>query len=93
MGYWDLVEANKHDIIIKCKVVIDNENLSKSFFISTNLHCDFGICNEMFNSYSGKSKREYRKRIARYKQITNKKVLLVGTDNDSTYTRLIYEFS
>lgn len=91
MTYAELIIANKEKILIEFKKIIDNKTLESTYIISTNLHCDFGICDTMMKSFCSSSKSRFNKRIAEFKKLTGFKPRLVKTDNDAIYTRLVYK--
>lgn len=88
--YNELVKANKDNIIIEYKIIIDNSTLKYFYSISTNLHCDFGICDEMMNCFSSASKSKFNRQMSEYKRLSGLKSKLVKTENDDRYTRLVY---
>lgn len=90
MTYQDLVRLHKDKIRLKFLVVIDNNTLRKSYAVYTNLHCDYGLVGEMLNHYHGNKKSKFRERCNFYKKTTGRRWKLVGTDNDTNYTRLVY---
>ena len=91
MTYAELIANNKDNLIIDCSVIIENNNLRKSYSIYTNLHCDYGISEKMLLNFYSYSKSKFRKRIAEFKKMTGFKIKLDRTNNSENYTRLIYK--
>lgn len=90
MTYEELVIKNREKLKIEIIFSIDNKTLRQSCGIYTNLHCDFGISETMFNAFYSSSKNKIRKQIAFYKKLTGYKMKLTRTNNSPSYTRLIY---
>ena len=90
MTYAELIIKNREKLKIEIIFAIDDKTLRQSCSIYTNLHCDFGISEAMFNSFYSSSKNKIRKRIAFYKKLTGYKMKLTKTDNSLGRTRLIY---
>lgn len=90
MNYWELVAANKDRIVVEYKRCINDETLLSSYSFSTNLHCDFGICDKQMRSEFLTKKRKFNKLVQQYQKATGKKFKLVRTENDLGYTRLVY---
>lgn len=88
--YFDIVFEKRHNIIVEAKRIIDDKTLQQTYSISTNLHLDRGICDEMFNSFHGTKKRDFNKQIQQYQKAIGGKFKLVATNNSLGYTRLIY---
>ena len=91
--YFDIVSDNKQNIVVEAKRIIDDKTLQQSYNISTNLHLDRGICNEMFTSFHGTKKRDFNKQVQQYQKVIGGKFKLVATDNSLGYTRLVYRLT
>lgn len=89
--YFSKVQANKDKFYLKYMIIIDNRTAHVNYSISTNLHMDFGCTNELYSSLFTTKKGKVNKALSQYKKATGKKIRLNGTDNSSTYTRLVYE--
>lgn len=90
MTYAELIAENKEKLIIECFKIINNSTLSQTYSIYTNLHSDYGISKTMLKSMSTSSKSKFKKQLSELKRLTGFKIRLGRTDNDSSYTRLIY---
>lgn len=92
MTYLEMVEANKDKIIVEYKRCINDENMHSYYFFFTNLHCEFGLCDQMFqiSTVGMTKKREFNKKLQQYQKVTGKKFKLVRTENSLGYTRLVY---
>lgn len=91
MFYSDLVRSNASKAEFYFIKIIDNKTLQVHYSILTNLHLDYGVCDNLFSHFRGSSWRKYRKRVQEIKQAGNYKVKLFKTDNDANYTRLVYK--
>lgn len=93
MDYYSFIEQNKDRVIFQYREVICNKTLRKSYFVRSNVFCDGTewYIGKDINSVQH-SRKELRKKINRLLSACGCKPKLSGVDNDTFYTRLIYEF-
>ncbi len=88
--YFDLVEENKDKVYIEFYKIIDDRTLKIGYSIFVNLHCEFGICDQMMNHWRSSKKSEYNKEIQLFRKATGNNLKLVRTENSLGFTRLVY---
>ena len=90
--YKDLLIKHKERLKVKIIISIDNETMTKSYSIYTNMHCDWGIVDEDLGHLYTNKKSIFNKELQVFRSVLRKKPKLTMTDNDESYTRLIYTF-
>ena len=90
--YRDLLIKHKERLKVKIIISIDNETMTKSYSIYVNMHCDWGIVDEYLRHLSTNKKSVFNKDLQVFRSVLGKKPRLTETNNDKTYTRLIYTF-
>ena len=90
--YKDLLIKHKERLQVKIIISIDNETMIKSYRIYFNMHCDWGIVDDYLRHLSTKKKSVFNKDLQVFRSVLGKKPRLIETNNDKTYTRLIYTF-
>lgn len=90
--YKDLLVKYKERLKVKIIISINNENMTKSYSLYTNMHCDWGVVDEYLRHRSTTKKAVFNKDLQVFRSVIRKKPKLTATDNDESYTRLIYTF-
>lgn len=90
--YKDLLVKYKERLKVKIIICINNETMMKSYSIYVNMHCDWGIVDEYLRHLSTNQKSVFNKDLQVFRSVIGKKPKLTATDNDESYTRLIYTF-
>lgn len=91
-SYKDLLVKYKERLKVKIIISINNETMMKSYSVYTNLHRDWGIVDEYLNHLYTSKKSVFNKDLQVFISVLRKKPRLSGTDNDESYTRLVYTF-
>ena len=90
-AYFETVEKRKDELVVLFYVVTENPTLRKSYAIYTNYHCDWGICNDMYNHLYTSKKKAFDKEVQEFQKIFKKKMKLHKIDNDENFTRFVYK--
>lgn len=90
--YEKLLLIYKDSLKVKVIKVINNKTLLTTYSIYTNLHMDFGIVDKELSHFHSSSKSKFNRELLKFRRLYSKNPVLVGTDNDEYYTRLIYNF-
>ena len=90
--YKDLLIKHKERLKVKIIISINNETMTKSYSLYTNMHCDWGVVDEYLNHLYTSKKSVFNKDLQLFRSVLGRKPKLTATDNDESYTRLIYTF-
>lgn len=93
MDYLTFCDQNKDKVKFELMRIINNRTLHEHRSIQSNVMCDglnYYIANEMVSLPFRRS--DFRRRVNSLTLIFGRKPKLVRTDNDASFTRLIYSF-